>query len=123
VEPNSDSLTPVTNREIALGRLGGNHAMFATLASFFLQDAPVLMEQLHEACRLKEFDQILHRAHSLKGLAATFEAIPFTELARQMESLARAVDLPSIVNLLPQLDVEYARLVSDLSAVADSAAP
>ena len=58
------------------------------------------------------------RAHSLKGLSATFEAIPFTLLAAEVESLARAGDQGRLEQTLPQLKIEFDRLVADLQTLA-----
>ena len=88
--------------------------MFATLAGFFLQDAPALMQQLHDAYRMGTVELVFQSAHSLKGLAATFEALPFVELAAEVESLARAGDLVASDGLIPSLDYEFSRLVTDL---------
>lgn len=105
---------PVINASVALRRLGGDQKLFATLASFFLQDAPPLMQQLHDAHRTGVVTVVGQSAHSLKGLAATFEALPFVELAAEIESLARAGDLSVIDGLISPLDYEFSRLVTNL---------
>lgn len=105
---------PVINAAVALRRLGGDKKLFATLASFFLQDAPTLMQQLHDAHRTGAVVVVGRKAHSLRGLAATFEALPFLELAAEIESLARAGDLSVIDVLISPLDYEFSRLMKDL---------
>ncbi|MEK6259957.1 MAG: Hpt domain-containing protein [Planctomycetota bacterium] len=105
---------PITNTEVALRRLGGDTKLFATLARFFLQDAPGLMQQLHDAHRTGAVEVVFQSAHSLKGLAATFEALPFVELAAEVESLARAGDLSVVEGLISPLDFEFRRLVTEL---------
>lgn len=105
---------PVINTEVALRRLGGDTKLFATLAGFFLQDAPTLMQQLHDARRMGTVELIFQSAHSLKGLASTFEALPFVELAVEIESLARAGDLLAIDALMSPLDFEFSRLMTNL---------
>ena len=105
---------PVTNREMALRRLGGDTKLFDTLAGFFQQDAPALMQQLHEAHRTGAVELVFQSAHSLKGLAATFDALPFVEIAAEIESLTRAGNLSASDGLIPSLDYEFSRLVMDL---------
>ncbi len=105
---------PVINHEVALQRLGGDTSLFATLASFFLEDAPGLMEQLHDAYRTGAAELVVQTAHSLKGLSATFEAIPFRRLAEEIEFLARAGNLSTAGALLTQIDHEFGRLVTSL---------
>jgi len=110
--------TPVTDREISLKRLGGDVKLLATMATFFLEDAPGLMNDLDAAVQSGDLKLVVLRSHSLKGLSATFEAIPFRQTAAEIETLARAGD-EKFLDLLPQLKFEFDRLVLDLQALAD----
>ena len=105
---------PVINTEVALRRLGGDTKLFATLAGFFLQDAPALMQQLHDSHHTGTVEMVFQSAHSLKGLAGTFEALPFVELAAEVETMARAGNLMAIKSLMSRLDFEFSRLVAHL---------
>ena len=104
----------IADREISLRRLGDDEKLLATLVGFFLEDAPVLMTQLGHAYDSCDLEMVAHRAHSLKGLSATFEAVSFMRLAAEIESLARAADQLHLKELLTQLNIEYDRLVSEL---------
>jgi len=104
----------VTNREVALRRLGGSETLLATLAGFFLEDAPVLMKELGDACRSNDLPIVCRRAHSLKGLSATFEAVPFQSLAGEIETMARAGDNSHLNERIRELEVEFDRLVMHL---------
>lgn len=108
--------TPITDREIALKRLGGDQKLLATLAGFFLEDAPAFMAQLMEAYHAGDLETVFRRAHSLKGLSATFEAVPFVQLAVEVESLARARDELRLNNKITELKVEFDRLVEHLAS-------
>ena len=57
------------------------------------------------------------KAHSLKGLSSTFEAIPFMQLAATIESQASVADQVSLVEAIPQLQFEFERLINDLKSV------
>jgi len=109
--------TPVTNREISLRRLGGDETLLATLAGFFLEDAPALMIQLNHAHDSGDFAMVAHCAHGLKGLSATFEAVPFMQLAAEIESLARAEDHYHVNEAIPRLQAEFDRLAADLRSL------
>lgn len=104
----------VTDRDISLQRLGGDEKLLATLAGFFLEDAPLLLAQLEEANQSGDLKIVAHRAHSLKGLSSTFEAIPFQEVAAEVESLARAGNQAHVDQSLSPLKSEFKRLVSAL---------
>jgi HPt (histidine-containing phosphotransfer) domain-containing protein len=108
----------VTDREKCLKRLGGDQKLFVTLVGFFLEDAPMLMKQLGDAFHAGDFGAVAHRAHSLKGLSSTFEAIPFMELASEIESLAAVSDHARINAVMPQLDSEFRRLISELEPLS-----
>jgi HPt (histidine-containing phosphotransfer) domain-containing protein len=108
----------VTDREIALRRLGGNETLLRTLAGFFLEDAPTIMQQLDEARQAGHLSLVALRAHSLKGLSSTFEAVPFQEVAAEIESRAKASDQSFVDQSFPQLQQEFGRLVVELRALA-----
>lgn len=105
---------PVINYEIALERLSGDTSMLATLAGFFLEDAPQLMTELHDGFKAGSTDIVFRRAHALKGLSATFEAIPFFRLAEEVESLARSKRESSLPSKIAAMQTEFDRLVLKL---------
>ena len=110
--------TPVTNSHVALQRLGGDHGLYATLISYFVQDAPGLMQRLRDAHRDGTKEIYIQTVHGLKGLSATFEAVPFVSVAHELESAARAGDWNKVQSQMPQLDVEFDRLMADIQIVA-----
>lgn len=111
----------VTDRQISLQRLGGDEKLLATLAEFFLEDAPPLMRQLDEAIQSGDMKQTALRAHSLKGLSSTFEAIPFQVAISELESFAKTGDTSRIHQSLPHLKTEFGRLIEALQQmVADN---
>ena len=105
---------PVMDRDVSLRRLGGNEQLLASLIGFFLEDAPQLMQQLHDAAQEADAKKLAHRAHSLKGLAATFEAIPFQRLAAEIEAMASDGNTQQATQSIAKLEVEYDRLASQL---------
>ncbi len=114
---------PVTDPEVALQRLGGDKTLYAALVSYFLQDAPELMRRLRDAHRAGALQAVVETSHGLKGLAATFEALPFVQVASDFESVAKSGNRESLDALLPQLESEFARLFGDLEIAATSLPP
>jgi len=105
----------VIDTQAALRRLGGDEKLLATMATFFLEDAPELLKQLNGALASRDLDTVMHRAHSLKGLSATFDALVFVEIAREVESLAKIKnDSPVIDRKVSELNDEFEKLISAL---------
>jgi HPt (histidine-containing phosphotransfer) domain-containing protein len=107
----------VVDVDIVLERLNGNRDMLGVLATYFLEDAPQILEQLRDAARTNSIPQIVRFSHSLKGLAATFEPTPVMLLASEIEMYGRAGDSSQIPQLIPQLDLEFVKLVETLQAM------
>jgi HPt (histidine-containing phosphotransfer) domain-containing protein len=107
----------VIDIDVVLERLNGSQAMLANLANFFLEDAPEVLQQLHDGLRANSLTQIFGNAHRLKGLASTFEPTPVAELAAEIESCGRNGDTTQCTELTSQLDSEFARLTEALEAI------
>lgn len=105
------------NRETALARMGGDEGLLKQLAEFFLADTPALLNELDEAVRKGDARGAHHAAHSLKGLAANFEAVPAISAAREVELLGKAGDAAGCQSLLPHLHGEFARLSTALASL------
>jgi len=118
VNSTSTRNVPVTNADVALQRLGGDKALYAALLSYFLQDAPELMQRLRDAHRAGALQSVVETSHGLKGLSATFEAIPFVQVASDFEAVARSGNREGLDVLLPQLESEFARLFAELEVAA-----
>ena len=107
----------VMDCDIALRRLDGNETLLKTLIGFFLEDAPTLLLELKQAMDAEDWSVVALKAHSLKGLSSTFEAIPFMQLAATIESQASVADQVSLVEAILQLQFEFERLINDLKSV------
>jgi HPt (histidine-containing phosphotransfer) domain-containing protein len=76
--------------EAALDRLDGDEELFAMLITVFQQDSVQLFDQLTSNLAKGSLREAERAAHSLKGLAANFDADKATEVAFAIEQLARA---------------------------------
>ncbi len=100
--------------EVVLERLNGDRALMAKLAGFFLEDAPRLVETLRADIESGSAPRIAGSAHSLGGLASTFEAKSFTRLTTAIERNCRQGDTSEMTELMQQLDAEFLWLIADL---------
>ena len=62
------------------------------LIDAFLDDAPNMIHAMRSALETKDADTFRRNAHSLKSNANTFGATELGELAKELESMARAND-------------------------------
>ncbi len=93
----------VYDRDATLGRLRGNEALLRDVARFFHEDAPQLVANIHEASRRDDLSTLARSAHSLSGMASTFDARQAVEAAMHVERLAQGgltVELPAAIERL-----------------------
>ena len=114
--PDSDSLR-VFNHEATLERLGYDEDLFAEAARLFLRETPILLGRLRQALVAGDGTALQFAAHSLKGMAANFEARELVAEARRLELLGYDGDLTGACEALRDLERELTRVVAALEAV------
>lgn len=92
------------DRVSILARLGGDEELFRSFIEVFLEDAPVIRQQLCSAIAEKDSDLVQRFAHSLRGLAANFNATLVYDLATQLENAGKVGELSTAIPLMTQLD-------------------
>jgi len=90
--------------DAALVRLGGDSALLAELVEAFLQHAPAVLNQIHDAAAGEEAKALEVAAHSLKGMAANLDAEAVTGLAARLEIAGRNGDLSEVCQGVSDLD-------------------
>jgi two-component system, sensor histidine kinase and response regulator len=93
----------VADFESALARLDGNQRLLADMIGFFREDVPELLNSLDAGIAEGDAPRVKRAAHSIKGLAASFDAERVTSQALQIEKLAEIPRLQEIPPLLPNL--------------------
>ena len=92
-----------------LREIGGDQ-LVTDLVATFLADAPLLLAAL----RGRNVDEVRRAAHTLKSNGATFGATCLSELARELEELAKTGDLAGASALADRIDAEYALVAAEL---------
>ena len=80
----------------AIARLGNDTNLFDDMAGFFRSDSPELLQRIRAAIDASDANEVLRAAHSLKGLAATFDAKAAVAAALRVEELGRSGNLAEI---------------------------
>ncbi len=89
------------------------------LIATFEEEAPELIAEMRRALSASEAEGFRRAAHSLKSNANTFGATRLAELARELETMARANDL-EIGGRLEDLQEEYRKAVKELKSLNKS---
>jgi len=104
-----------------VSRLGGNNK-FAKVISRFVGRLEEQLPAMDEAFWAKDFESIAKLAHWLKGAGGTVGFDVFYEPASELESAAKAMNLPAIEQQLQQIHGLAGRLViEDQPAIAGHA--
>jgi HPt (histidine-containing phosphotransfer) domain-containing protein len=91
--------------------------VLAALIDTFLRDVPRLIDGARRGLQQGQADEVRRAAHTLKSNGATFGATSFSELSRQLESLARSGALEGTAELIARIEAEYERVRIALEAV------
>lgn len=100
----------------ALSRLENDFELLRDLALFYIEDSPTLLQELERGIQTQDFDLITRSAHSLKGLAANFDAHRAVAAAYAVEISGRAQDLAATKSGLPLLQTETQLVVECLQS-------
>lgn len=84
------------------------------LVDTFLDDAPKLLKELHAALKAGNAEAFRRAAHSLKSNGATFGATRLSELARELEMLAKENKLGDVGDRLAALEASYKTAAAEL---------
>ena len=104
--PTFEALKETTGTEFAL-----------ELVDTFLQEAPVMLEDLRGAMAARDSDKFRRTAHSLKSNSNTFGAIALAAMARELEVTGLAAVLARGGQPLAALAEEYSRVAAALTAL------
>ncbi|MGC1275105.1 MAG: response regulator [Planctomycetaceae bacterium] len=109
----------VYDRRASLERLGGDEKLFREIVQFFFEDSEKLLRSIDEGLAAGDWPSVRIASHSLKGLAAHFNAWQATEAARLVERAAFEGDTDRIPVLIGPLRSEIDRLCVALASADD----
>ena len=104
------------NPDVALRRMGHDSTLLCTLVDYFLEDSPVLLQQLHDLIHIGDAEESSRLAHNLKGLCANFEARAAINVAADTENACRNGNFPDAIPLFKLLNEEIRKLVPSLTS-------
>lgn len=110
-EAEPSGLETVADFNAALARLRGDRGLLLDMMSFFLDDAPGLLDTVKECVGQNKLSEAERAAHSLKGLAATFDAVEAIAAAREVELACHGEKSDGLDKLVVRLESETDRLM------------
>ena len=106
----------VVNFEAALTRLGDSRELLLDMMRFFREDVGMLLDKIEQGLANGDAPATKLASHSIKGLAASFDADRVVELSRRIECLSAEGELSAVEPLLPALQKEVAALMVEFDA-------
>jgi HPt (histidine-containing phosphotransfer) domain-containing protein len=103
--------------------IGDNRGLLVALIDTFLDDVPRLVDGARQGLQQGQADEVRRAAHTLKSNGATFGAMRFSELSRELEALARSGILEGTTDLLARIEGEYELVRIALEAVRERGRP
>jgi HPt (histidine-containing phosphotransfer) domain-containing protein len=103
--------------------IGDDPDLLRALIDTFLRDVPRLIDDARRGLQQGQADEVRRAAHTLKSNGATFGATTFSELGRELESLARSGALEGAAELIERLEAEYESVRIALEAVRERSRP
>ncbi len=87
------------------------------LVDTYLEDAPKLVQEMEAALQAKDAEAFRRAAHSLKSNSATFGAMRLSNLAKELEMLAKENKLEAAARLLPSVQPALDSVAEELKGL------
>jgi two-component system sensor histidine kinase/response regulator len=94
----------------ALARVEGDDTLLRELIGLFLDDYPKTIQDLQKAIIQIDARSLERHAHTLKGSASNFEALPVVTAGQQLESSGYLNDWTQVPHQMQELEAALARL-------------
>ncbi len=94
----------------ALPRFFNDRSFFIEMCQELINHMPERLQEINEALKNNNANELSRHAHNLKGVSANFSAGPVSKIAAQIEALGKSDNISQVVLLVKQLEVESDRL-------------
>ena len=103
-----------------LDNVGGDRSFLVELIDTFLKDTPQQLAIIQESLKNGQAEDLRRAAHSLKSNSASFGAVRFSAICKQLEETAKAGDLAAAVGLAEQIRSGYPGVRQALEGIRNS---
>ena len=112
---------PSFNLAAALEQIDGDRDLFAALVNLFVSQAEDDMARIREALKEGDSQEVMKRAHRLKGSALQFHASSLHEATQRLEAVARRGIMAEAAALTVTVEERLACLTRALQSELKSA--
>ncbi len=103
--------------------LGGDREALAEIVDAFLDEGPKRLAELRRGAEQGDAALAGRAAHTLKSNGLTFGAVELASLCRRLEVAARANELAGSHDLIDRVDVQWALVLRELTALREQGRP
>lgn len=112
---NQSSGEAIVDRDNLLQNLGGDRELLLEVLGIFASEVRNMFSAVRDAAKCKDAAALEHSAHSLKGSVSIFGARTIVEVSQKLELMGRNHNLENTDECCGLLEVELARLGSELA--------
>ncbi|MBM3755366.1 MAG: Hpt domain-containing protein [Acidobacteria bacterium] len=105
---------------VALERLGGDEELLREVARLFLDEYPMLMNEIRSAAVERDASAMERAAHSMKGSVSNFGTERVYDAAYALERMGRAGDLSTADEFIAKLESALAYIHPALVELAEN---
>ena len=88
---------------------------FDKIVEAYVEDLPLLVTSLEDAINNKDYEQVQHFAHSIKGSSKNFGAVELSNVSKEIEDMSRENQLDDVNTQLISLFEEVDRVIDYLN--------
>jgi CHASE3 domain sensor protein/CheY-like chemotaxis protein/nitrogen-specific signal transduction histidine kinase/HPt (histidine-containing phosphotransfer) domain-containing protein len=105
---------PIWDQTAALKRINNKPERLVKLASLYIKDMPVRVDELADFISNGDFKKVLHIAHTIKGVAGNLSALALQDLADQTEKAAKSENNALLIELSSSIATCHHQVVAEL---------
>lgn len=104
---------------VALERLGGDEELLREVAGLFLDEYPMLMDEIRTAAASGDAELLQRAAHSMKGSVSNFGADGVYQAAFALEQMGRTGNLEAVEACIDRLQCALTHIRPALQELAE----
>lgn len=112
--PPKNQPRPAMDWQKALARVGHDEEILLELVDIFLEQWPLIMDEIEQSVARQNPTNLRRAAHTLKGSASVFSARPVVDLAERLSQMGKLANFDHAQRTLRELQDEMERLLPTL---------